>query len=214
MQRFPIDAHGSFSWVADADDPLRRTSTAIALDGGALLVDPVDGPGLDALLEPLGRPVGVTHLLGRHRRDVDRVAQRLQLPVLVPAVLAGEGEPLQISGVQERVILAAPGWNESALWLPDRELLVCADALGTVGYFLARPGDSLGVHPLLRPRPPGRALSGIAPTAIAVGHGPPLVEGAAHALERALARARRDLPRAWARAASALLPNRASARRE
>jgi hypothetical protein len=214
MQTYRLDDRGSFSWIARPSDPLLRTSTAVAVDGGVLLVDPVDAPGLDALLEPLGRPVGVTHLLGRHRRDVDRVAQRLQLPVVVPAVLAGDGEPLQIPGVQERVILAAPGWNESALWLPDRELLVCADALGTVGYFLARPGDRLGVHPLLRPRPPARALSGIAPAAIAVGHGPPLVEGAADELDRALTRARRDLPRAWARAASALLPTRAGARRE
>src|SRR4051795_7365113 len=107
MHTYRLDDRGSFAWVATEDDPLRRASSAIALDDGPLLVDPVDAPELDAALEPLGRPVGVTHLLDRHRRDVDGLSQRLGVPVLVPGVLAGNGEPLDIPGIQERVILAA-----------------------------------------------------------------------------------------------------------
>ena len=98
------------------------------------------------------------------------------------------------------------GWTEHALWMPGRRLLVCADALGTAPYFLARSSDRLGVHPLLRLRPPVRALGGLEPRAIAVGHGGPLMDGAASALHEALATARTGLPRAWWRAARAALP--------
>jgi hypothetical protein len=199
VQTSRLDDRGSFSWIARPSDPLLRTSTAVAVDGGVLLVDPVDAPGLDAALGALGPAVGVTYLIQRHARDVGPVAARLGAPVVVPAVLAGLGEPLRVPGVEERVILAAPGWNESALWLPDRGLLVCGDVLGTIGYFLAAPDERLGIHPLLRPRPPRRALGGIAPRAIAVGHGAPVVEGAAAALHEALATARRRLPEAWTR---------------
>ena len=63
----------------------------------------------------------------------------------------------------ERVrVLAAP-----------TRLLVCADALGTVGYFLAAEGDPIGVHPALRLRPPVGALGGLDPAAVVAGTGLP-----------------------------------------
>jgi hypothetical protein len=121
--------------------------------------------------------------------------------VLVPGALAGRGEPLAIPGVQERVVPAMPGWKEAALWFPERRLLVCAEAIGTAPYYRARDTDVLGVHPFLRMRPPTRALSGVAPSVIVVGHGPPVLDDAASALVTALRQSRRDLPRAWLRAA-------------
>jgi|tagenome__1003787_1003787.scaffolds.fasta_scaffold20965115_3 hypothetical protein len=197
----PLDDAGSFSWMVDPDEPLRRSSTALALDGGWILVDPLDHPGLDAALA--ARPVlGVTRILDRHERDTEDIAERLGVPVLAPAVLAGRGEPLRHPQIEERVVLSALGWNESALWLPDRRLLVCADALGTTGYFLAADDERIGVHPLLRLRPPVGALSGLDPQAVAVGHGEPLIERAAEAVEHALQTARSQLPRAWGRALS------------
>jgi hypothetical protein len=196
------DGRGSFSWRADGRDGMRRTSTALVLDEGVLLIDPVDVPGLDEAVAPLGRVMGCCTLLDRHARDTGAVAGRHGVPVLVPSTLAGSGEPLVAAGVQERAIVAVIGWNESCLWLPERRLLVCADAVGTIGPFLARSSDRLGIHPLLRVRPPRGALGPLEPATIAVGHGPPLTDGATEALRFALADARGGLPRAWGRMAA------------
>ena len=198
---FTLDDAGSFAWIAHPDESMQRASSAVVTSIGTLVIDPVDFGGLDDALSRLSPVAGIVQLLDRHNRDVAAVAARLSVPVLVPGPLAGRGEPLAISGVQERVVLAKPGWNEAALWFPERRLLVCAEAIGTAPYYLARDTDVLGVHPFLRVRPPIRALSGIAPSVIAVGHGPPVVDDAASALVAALRRSRRDLPRAWLRGA-------------
>jgi hypothetical protein len=204
LTTYPIEACDAIAWTFDAGSAVTRTSTAISVDGGCLLVDPVDGPGLDAALGALGDVVGVCTLLDRHRRDGAKIASRLGCPQLVPSTLAGSGEPLVIAGVQERAILAAPGWNESALWLPERRLLVCADSLGTTRYFLSTPEEVVGVHPLLRIRPPVGAFRGLEPVAIAVGHGAPVLEGATAGLQQAIATARSGLPRTWWRMLSSI----------
>lgn len=203
MRIHSLDGQGSFCWIADETDTLQRASTALAVEGGCLLIDPVDAPDLDEHLGGLLPVLGVVTLLDRHVRDAEEVAGRHGVPRLVPSVLAGQGQPLEWPGIQERVILGAPGWNEAALWLPERRLLVCVEAVGTIGPFLARPTDRLGVHPLLRLRPPRGALA-VDPVAIAVGHGTPVVEDASAALAEALRTARSGLPRAvarWGRAA-------------
>jgi hypothetical protein len=69
---------------------------------------------------------------------------------------------------------------------------VCADALGTVGYFCA-PGEPIGLHPLVRLLPP-RQLGRVAPQRIVCGHGAGLHEDASVALQEAMRTARRRLP--------------------
>ena len=123
----------------------------------------------------------------RHRRDADVVAARHRVPV---------GGPLP-PAIEARRVVRFPGLHESALWIPEHRLLVTADVLGTVGYFLADDGEPIGVHPLIRPFPPRRALRGIVPAAIAVGHGTPVTDNAAAALATALRTARRRLPHAY-----------------
>ncbi len=206
---YPIDQCDAVCWTFGAGKSVVRTSTAIAIAGGCLLVDPVDGDGLDQLIEPLGAVIGVCTLLDRHHRDARSLANRYGCPRLVPSTLAGSGEPLMIDGIQERAILAMPGWNESALWLPERGLLVSADALGTTPYFLADSDESIGVHPLLRIRPPVGAFRGLAPSAIAVGHGAPVIADAKDALAHAIDTARSGLPRAWWRVARSAVARRA-----
>ena len=125
--------------------------------------------------------------MARHRRDADSIAARHRVAV---------GGPLA-AAIDERRVVRFPGWHETALWLPDRRLLVAADVLGTIGYFLADDDEPIGVHPLVRPFPPRRALRGIAPAAIAVGHGKPVTEDATGALRAALRTARRRLPAAY-----------------
>ncbi len=194
-----LDGRG-FVWLAHPDEWMARASAALVTPGGVIVVDPVDAPGLDERLAGLGPVAGVVQLLDRHGRDCDGVARRLGVPLLVPVTLAGRGAPLDLPGVREITVLDMPGWHESALWLERDRVLVCAEAVGTVDYFRARQSDVLGVHPLLRPRPPRRALAGVDPVTIVCGHGPPVVGGGGEALRTALARARRDMPRAWAHA--------------
>ena len=204
MQTFALDDHGSFAWLAA--DRLERASCAIAVDGGCLVVDPVDGPELDSALARLGPVVGVATLLDRHRRDSKTLAARHVAPLLAPEALGGAG--IRLPGVEERTVLARRGWREALLWLPERHVLVCPETIGTVGYYLARADDPLGVHPFRRLFFPRRAFAGLEPATIAVGHGPPLTEDAASALGHVLARARADAFRAWARAGRAFFGNR------
>lgn len=207
---YPIERCDALSWSFDAGKTVVRTSTAVAIDGGCLLVDAVDGPGLDEAIASFGPVVGVCTLLDRHQRDSRKVAERHGCPRVYPSTLAGSGDPLVVAGIQERAILAAPGWNESALWLPERHLLICAEALGTTPYFLAGPDEKLGVHPVLRLRPPVGAFRNLDPVAIAVGHGPPLLEDATPSLGRAIATARSGLPRAAWNIVSMLVRQRTS----
>jgi hypothetical protein len=125
--------------------------------------------------------------MSRHRRDSDAIAARHSVPVDAPLPAT----------IESRRVVRFPGWHETALWRPDRSLLVAADVLGSIGYFVADDDEPIGVHPLVRPFPPRRALSGIVPAAIAVGHGPPVTDGAAAALTTALRTSRRRLPRAY-----------------
>ncbi len=125
--------------------------------------------------------------MDRHRRDADAIAARHDVAINGPLPRA----------IQPRRVVRFPGWHEVALWLPDRRLLVAADVLGTAGYFLASDAEPLAVHPLVRPFPPRRAVRGVAPAAIAVGHGAPVTEQAAPALQEALRTARRRLPAAY-----------------
>lgn len=198
MQTFLLDDRGSFAWLAHPEEQMARASCAIVVDGGCFVVDPVDAPGLDAALAPLGPPLGVVTLLDRHQRDAAAVASRLGCRRVLPRALDGEG--VRLDGVEERTVTSGRGWKEALLWLPERRLLVCAEAVGTGPFFLAREGDRLGVHPLSRVLRIGGAFAGLRPDVLAVGHGPPLTENAAEALEQALSRKVRDLPRAWGRA--------------
>jgi hypothetical protein len=183
----PLD--GGFGWTEPGF--LARTSHALEVDGGVLVFDPLDAPGLDERLRALGRPEAVVQLLDRHERDCSLVAERLGVPHLRMRLEASSsrGEIARI--VWNRL------WKEVAFWEPTRRILVVADALGTVGYFIA-PGERLGVHPFLRLRPP-RSLAGLEPEHILCGHGAG-VHGpaAAAALHEALATSRRRLPRALA----------------
>jgi hypothetical protein len=146
----------------------------------------------------------VIQLLDRHARDCVALAQRLGVPHHVVPVGPAPGVPFELLPVVERRF-----WRESVLWWPGRRILVCGDALGTLGYFRA-PGEPLGVHPLLRLTPP-RWLAELEPSHVLCGHGPG-VHGAAaaEALRDALAHARRRLPgvlvgtwRHWRRAGRA-----------
>jgi hypothetical protein len=192
--RFSDEFEYGFGWHPEGEK-LQRTSHALRVGGSVWLTDVVDGPGLDERIGALGEPAGVVQLIDRHERDCAAVADRLGVPLHVTPFTDVPGAPFVVLPVVRRRF-----WREIALWFPEERILVCGDALGSLGYFRARD-EPFGVHPMLRLFPPRRALGSLEPEHILYGHGAG-VHGpqAAPALREALATARRRLPRA-------LLPN-------
>ena len=166
MVTFCDESDFGFGWIAADPSWMQRACHALRDDaGGVWLVDPVDFPGLDERVRALGRPAGVLQLLDRHNRDCAAISARLGVPIWItppPGHLAGS--PFTVVDVRRR-----RGWNEVALWWPERRVLVVAEAVGTPRYYRA-PGEELGVHPLMRPAPP-RVLERFPAEHVLCGHG-------------------------------------------
>jgi hypothetical protein len=153
------------------------------------VVDPVAGDAVDARIRSLGEPAAVVQLLDRHDRDAAALAGRLGVP--------HEVVPEELPDAPFRLVplVRARFWRESALWWPERRILVCGDALGTIPHYFRVGGEPIGVHPLLRLRPP-RALCGLDPLHVLVGHGEGVHgDGTGAAVDDAIANARRRIPR-------------------
>jgi len=184
--RFVDELDGVLGWIEDAR--IQRTSHALAADGRVWVIDPIEGEGVDERIRALGEPAGVLQLLDRHNRDCAAFAERLGVPLhVVPATV--EGAPFTFVPVLRRRF-----WSEVALWWPERRILVCADALGTVPHYFRVGAEPVGIHPLLRLAPP-RSLRGFQPEHVLVGHGE-AAHGVGPALDESLAASRRRIP-AW-----------------
>jgi len=176
-------------WVTEGDK-LARTSHAVVAGARVWLTDVVDGSGLDERIAALGSPAAVIQLLDRHPRDNAAVAERLGVPLHETPFTEVEGAPFVVFPIVKRRV-----WREVALWFAEERILVCADALGNLGYF--RGGDErFGVHPFLRFFPPQR-LATLEPEHVLFGHGPGFHgPEAPQALREAFAKPRRRLPQA------------------
>jgi hypothetical protein len=153
------------------------------------IFDPIAWEPAIERIAVLGKPAGVVQLLDRHKRDCAEVATLLGVAhFAVP--------DHELPGLEPIVVVDFRWWHELAVWVPSRQALVCADALGTAPYFRT-PDEPLGVHPLLRLKPP-RVLGRYEPQHVLCGHGAG-VHGpeTPAAVREALATARRRLPRAW-----------------
>jgi hypothetical protein len=198
--RFCDEFEHGFGWIVD--EFLQRCSHALVADGRVWLIDPVDADGVEERVRAAGEPAGVLQLLDRHQRDCRALAGRLGVPhVVVPR--ARVDTPFEVLLVRN-----VPFWREVALWWAQPRVLVCADALGTVPA-LRVGGERLAVHPLLRLFPPRRPFAGIEPRHVLSGHGEGVHgDEATPALRKALANARRGLPRAWLQGLLGLARNR------
>ncbi len=206
-------------WIAHPNEEMRRASHALRVpagepgtddasggagstdDGDVWIIDPVGADGVDDLFAEFGDVRGVVVLMDRHGRDAAAVAQRHDVPIFVPSFvdpgIDARTQPVtdRLPGTDFEVVRTVdwPGWDEAALF--DGETLVVGDAVGTATYFTT--GDErVGVHPMLRVKPP-RALEGLRPERILVGHGEGVMRDATSALEYALDGARRRAPKAW-----------------
>lgn len=187
--RFCDEFELGFGWIVD--EFLLRCSHALVVNGRVWLVDPLDGDGVEERIRAAGEPAGVIQLLDRHKRDCRTLAERLGVPHHeVPRAPIARA-PFEFVPVRKGRL-----WDEVALWWPEPRVLVCADALGTVPSLRVH-GEKLALHPLLRIAPP-RRLRGLNPSRVLCGHGESVHgDEAASAVEKALATARRRLPRAW-----------------
>jgi hypothetical protein len=205
-----------FGWIAYPDETMQRASHALVVDGSVWVLDPVDVPGLDEELAERGDVAGVVVTLDRHRRDAAAVANRHGVPVYVPSWMDGVadeldapverfGAELDDTGYQTLRLRDNRFWQEAGLWSPRTAVLWVPESVGTVDYFTAS-GERLGVHPMLRAVPPRRALDGLEPRVLAVGHGPGVDSDATAALRDALASSRTKMLGLYAKNARAMLP--------
>ncbi|MBK5231954.1 MAG: hypothetical protein JJE13_03085 [Thermoleophilia bacterium] len=174
------------TWVQD--EPMARASHALASDGNVWIVDPVDNPEVMERVAALGTPVAVLQLLDRHSRDCEKVAKRLDIPLVVLP------DEMKSSPFQSIDVVNNRFWKEKALWWQAEQALIISEAVGT--NKMAKPGDAgAGVHIMLRAKPPRQALGTYLPQHLLVGHGDP-IHGprATTALQEAMDRSRRDLP--------------------
>ena len=185
--RFCDEFDAGFGWIVD-DELIRRTSHALVVDRRVWVIDPVDADGVEAPIRAAGEPAGVIQLLDRHGRDSRALAERLGVPLHVVPVEPISGAPFEFV-----VVRKGRWWKEVALWWCERRVLVVADALGTVGYFVAA-GERIGVHPLLRPIPP-RRLGNVRPRIVLCGHGEGVFTDADAAVREALRTSRRRIPK-------------------
>jgi hypothetical protein len=186
--RFDEFEHG-LEWAPEGER-LARTSHAVVARDRVWLTDVVDGPGLDERIGALGSGshAAVIQLLDRHSRDNAAVAERLGVPLHVTPFSKVEGAPFVVLP-----IVTWRFWREIALWFAEERILVCADALGSLGYFRGRD-EPFGVHPFLRLFPPTQ-LGRLEPEHVLFGHGRGFHgPNAQQALREAFAKPRRRLP--------------------
>lgn len=202
---------GGVGWLAYPEERMQRTSTALAVDDDVWVIDPVDAPELDDLLDEFGDVAGVVLGLDRHFRDAEAIARRHEVALYAPAWMSGVrkevnvpierfGDELAATGIQAITVRnnSVPSWQEVALYRESDGTLVVPEAVGAGGFFVV--GDErLGVHPMLRPFPPRETLGSLSPDRVMTGHGGGVAERAAEALADALAGSRRRAPGLYAK---------------
>ena len=169
-------------WIEENRARARRMRSQS--DGRVWLTDPIDADGLEERIRSLGEPAGVIQLLDRHKRDGAALARATRR--------SAPRRPASLPGTPFRFLPVLRGrwWKEVALWWPERRILVCADALGTIQFF--RAGDEpAGLHPFLRAWPPARSRARARAPARRTRRGCPPSSGGAR--ER-LANGRRRIP--------------------
>ena len=197
---------GGVGWLAYPEERMQRASHALAVDGEVWLVDPVDADGVDDLVAEYGEVAGVVVLLDRHKRDAGVIARRHDVPVAIPRWMTGVASKLgtRVERIDDALgdtdyelttVVDTVGWQEGALY--DGETLYVPEALGTVDFYRA-PGETLGVHPVLRLTPP-RSLRDLAVDRLLVGHGAGIDDDADVAIARAVDGARRNAPGLYAK---------------
>lgn len=194
------------SWLAHPDETGVRVSHAVTADDGVWVIDPIDAPGVDALLEELGEVAGVAVLCSHHARDAGAIANRHDVAVHAPQwmnrVADRVGAPIERyestfgeSDFQITRVEPLSLWQEAIAYREADGTLIIPDLLGTgPGYTVG--DERLGVVLSHRLFPPRELLGEVEPERILLGHGAGVFHDASAALADALAGARKRFPRA------------------
>ncbi|MFD1684880.1 hypothetical protein [Halobellus litoreus] len=198
---------GGLGWVSHPEETGVRASHAfVDEDDGVWVVDPLEAPGVDDVLDSLGTVTGVVVLSNYHARDAEAFATRYDVPIYLPSWLSRAADRIErpvrtvtdtigSSGFAVRRYAPFPGWSEAIAYREADGTLYVPDALGTAPLYTV--GDErLGTYLLCRLTPPRDAFDGVTPRRILVGHGTGVFEDAASALAEALDGARRGFPKA------------------
>jgi hypothetical protein len=197
---------GGVGWVAHPEEAGRRASHAVRTADGVWLFDPLEAPGITALIDGLGDVAGVAVLSDYHTRDADVFARRYDVPVHVPAwfrrvpgrieaPVEAVTDSLGGSGIAVRRYTPFPGWREGIAVDTAGGTVYVPEALSALPSYRT-PAEGIGVHTAARLRPPRGALAGFDAEQLLFGHGSGILDSPGQALEETLAGARRRLPQA------------------
>lgn len=191
-------------WRAHPRETGARTSHAVRADEGIWLFDPLDAPGIDALLAELGTVAGVAVLSDYHARDAAVFADRYNVPVTVPAWLTRVADrvdaPVErvadgVAGFDLRPVRPLSAWHECVAYRERDRTLYVPDYLSSSAKFTV--GDErIGLPSLSRLRPPRATFADCEPARILCGHGEGIFDEATPALRHCLDGARVRVPQA------------------
>ena len=203
---------GGAGWIAYPDEAMQRASHVVESDGELWVFDPVDAAGVDDLLAEFDQDVGgVVVGLDRHSRDAAAVATRHDVPVYLPAWMNDVADDIdapvewfddELAGFAVEGIVNNTFWQEAVFF--DGETLIVPEALGTVDFFRS-PGETVGVHPMLRLLPP-ESLRQYDPERLLVGHGSGVFEDVRWAIQDAIDGSRSGAPSLYLRSLKSMLP--------
>ncbi|WP_330632360.1 hypothetical protein [Halocatena halophila] len=184
-------------WIAHQEETGARASHAVrGEDGGVWLLDPLDAPDVDALIDRLGSVTGVVVLSNYHARDADVFANRYDVPVWVPAwmnrVVPRLDAPIERfddtfgdAGFVVTACSGLPGAQEGIAYRSSDRTLYVPDLLSTM-EMVTVDNERVGFFLPARLRPPS-VLSDVSPEQIILGHGTGVFDDANEALTHALA---------------------------
>lgn len=194
-------------WLAHPDEPGQRVSHAVRGDDGVWVLDPIDGPGTEELVESVGDEVaGVAVCSGFHTRDSEVFAERYDVPIHLPEWMKGVEEQVDVpvvryqdepgeSGFEVVKCELFFGWTEAMIYRENDGTLYIPESLGTApGYTVGK--ERVGPPPLRRLSPPRSEVESLEIERLVFGHGEGIDEGVEEALAGCFDGARRRLPRA------------------
>lgn len=192
-----LETDTACSWIAHPDEEGQRASHALKTEQGVWVIDPLDAPGTDELIESLGAVAGVAVLSSWHARDAGAFARRYDVSVHIPEWMDRVEQRVDAPVEQYPLAPENPGqglytipcrpfplWQEVFLYHEPTKTLITPDSLAAAPLALL-DGERLGL-PVPRRLQPPLQLRGLEPDRILVGHGSPVTEDATMALETAL----------------------------
>ncbi len=189
---------GGVGWIAYPDEPMQRAAHGIESGDELWIIDPVDTAGVDDIFADYSPIGGVVVLLDRHLRDAAAIASRHNVAVHIPTWMTGVEDALpapveqldgELGSYRVDRLLDNRFWQEAILY--DGDTLVVPEAVGRTDYCLVG-NETLGVHPMLRPRPP-KTLTEYTPTRLLLGHGTGIFENAPETIQQAIKASRRNM---------------------